>query len=150
MPYLFLIPFYNLLGLLSYSSRFWCRQDCRSDKTRSAPRRCGLCCHDVTPDHRGLRLPWDRNCELAFVNLLRQFDANNHASCIVECLESQHRLQSPLHPAVVLLHNTTFDLPVMAVDHRVPEVGLRPFEEDGGPHQDRSRQRAWRKTRQFS
>ena len=23
-----------------------------------------LCCHDVTPDHCGIRLPWDRNCEL--------------------------------------------------------------------------------------
>ena len=38
---------------------------------RSTPRRCGLCCHDVTPDHGGIRLPWDRNCELALVNLLR-------------------------------------------------------------------------------
>ena len=33
------------------------------------------------------------------------FDADNDASRIVECLESQHRLQSLLHPAVVLFHN---------------------------------------------
>ena len=85
--------------------RFWCRQDCQSDKIRSAARRCGLCGHDVTPDHRGIRLPWDRNCELAFVDLLGQFDTDNHASRIVERLESQHRAQAPLHPAVVLLHN---------------------------------------------
>ena len=45
---------------------------CRGDKTRSALRRCGLCCHDVTPDQGGIRPPWDRNCELAFVNLLGQ------------------------------------------------------------------------------
>ena len=38
---------------------------------RSAPRRCGLCCHDMTPGHGGIRLQGDRNCELAFVNLLR-------------------------------------------------------------------------------
>ena len=59
----------------------------------------------MTPDHRGIRLPWDRDCELAFVNLLRQSDADNDASRIVERLESQHRLQSSLHTAVVLLHN---------------------------------------------
>ena len=35
---------------------------------RSAPRRCG---HDMTPGHGGIRLQGDRNCELAFVNLLR-------------------------------------------------------------------------------
>ena len=57
------------------------------------------------PDHRGIRPPCDRNCELAFVNLLRQFDADNDVSRIVECFEPQHRAQSPLHPAVVLLHN---------------------------------------------
>ena len=98
---------------------FWCRQDCRSDKIRSAPRRCGLCCHDVTPDHRGIRPPWDRNCELAFVNLLRQFDADNHAPRIVERLEPQHRSQSPLHPAVVLLHNIVQIL-TATNRHRVP------------------------------
>ena len=38
---------------------------------RSAPRRCGLCCHAMTPGHGGIRLQGDRNCELAFVNLLR-------------------------------------------------------------------------------
>ena len=38
---------------------------------RSAPRRCGLCCHDMTPGHGGIRLQGDWNCELAFVNLLR-------------------------------------------------------------------------------
>ena len=31
-----------------------------------------LCCHDVTPDHRGIRPPREKNCELAFVNLLRR------------------------------------------------------------------------------
>ena len=30
----------------------------------SARLRCGLCCHGVTPDHRGIRPPWDRNCGL--------------------------------------------------------------------------------------
>ena len=38
-------------------------------------------------------------------NLLRQLDADNDASRIVERLEPQHRAQSPLHPEVVLLHN---------------------------------------------
>ena len=38
---------------------------------RSAPRRCGLCCHDMTPGHGGIRLQGDWNCELAFVNFLR-------------------------------------------------------------------------------
>ena len=98
----------------------------RAIRFRSALRRCGLCWHDVTPDHRGIRLPWDRNCELAFVNLLRQFDADNHVSRIVECFESQHRLQSPLHPAVVLLHNVVQVLTATNL-HRVraPEVELR-------------------------
>ena len=59
----------------------------------------------MTPGHGGIRLQGDRNCELAFVNLLRQFDADNDASRIVERFEPQHRAQSPLHPAVVLLHN---------------------------------------------
>ena len=35
---------------------FWWRQDCQSDKTRSALGQCGLCCHDVTPDHSAIRL----------------------------------------------------------------------------------------------
>ena len=34
----------------------------------------------MTPEHRGIRLRWDRNCELAFVNLLRQFDADFEAA----------------------------------------------------------------------
>ena len=85
----------------------------------SAPRRWGLCCHDVTPDHHGIRLPWDRNCELAFVNLLRQLDADNDTSRIVERLESQHRAQSPFHPAAVLLHNVVQVLTAMNL-HRVP------------------------------
>ena len=77
----------------------------RAIRLRGALGRCGLCCHDVPPDHRGIRPPWDRNCELAFVNLLRQFDADNDAPRSVERFEPQHRAQSPLHPAVVLLHN---------------------------------------------
>ena len=105
--------------------RFWCREDCRSDKTRSALLRCGLSGHDVTPDHRGIRLPWDRNCALAFVNLPRQFDTDNDVPRIVERLESQHRAQAPLHPTVVLLHNV---VPVWTAtnSHRIraPEVEL--------------------------
>ena len=54
----------------------------------------------MTPDHGGIRLQGDRNFELAFVNLLRQLDADNDASRIVERFESQHRSQSPLYPAV--------------------------------------------------
>ena len=53
------------------------------------------------------------------MNLLRQLDADNHASRIVECLESQHRAQSPLHPAVVLLHNVVQVLTATNL-HRVP------------------------------
>ena len=64
-------------------------------------------------------MPWDRNCELAFVNLLGQFDADNDASRIVECLESQHRPQSPLYPTVVLLHNVVQVL-TAANPHRIP------------------------------
>ena len=77
------------------------------------------------PDHRGIRPPCDRNCELAFVNLLRQFDADNDASRIVERFEPQHRAQSPLHPAVVLLHNVVQVL-TATNSHRVraPEVEL--------------------------
>ena len=71
------------------------------------------------PDHRGIRPPWDRNCELAFVNLLRQLDADNDTSRIVERLESQHRAQSPFHPAVVLLHNVVQVLTATNL-HRVP------------------------------
>ena len=59
----------------------------------------------MTPDHGGIRLQADRNCELALVNLLRQLDSDNDTARIVERLESQRRAQSPLHPAVVLLHN---------------------------------------------
>ena len=29
----------------------------RAIRLRGALGRCGLCCHDVTPDHRGIRLP---------------------------------------------------------------------------------------------
>ena len=93
-------PTFEFHGLRSGADRI-----VGGDKTRNAPRRCGLCGHDVTPDQGGSRLPWDRNCELAFVNLPRQFDADNHASRIVERLESQHRAQAPLHPAMILLHN---------------------------------------------
>ena len=74
-------------------------------RTKSSPQRYGPGCHDVTPAHRGIGRPCDRNCEPAFVNLLRQFDTDNDASRIVERLESRHRLQAPLHPAVALLHN---------------------------------------------
>ena len=79
----------------------------------------------MTPDHRGIRLPCDRNCELAFVNLLRQFDADNDAPRIVERFEPQHRSQSPLHPAVALLHNVVQVL-TATNSHRVraPEVEL--------------------------
>ena len=75
--------------------------------------------------HRGIRLPWDRNCELAFVNLLRQLDADNDTSRIVERFEPQHRSQSPLHPAVVVLHNVIQVL-TATNSHRFPppEVGL--------------------------
>ena len=73
----------------------------------------------MTPDHRGIRLPCDRNCELAFVNLLRQLDADNDKSRIVERFEPQHRTQSPLHPAVVLLHNVVQVLTATNL-HRVP------------------------------
>ena len=79
----------------------------------------------MTPDHRGIRLPCDRNCELAFVNLLRQLDADNDASRIVERLESQHRAQVALHPAMILLHNIVQVL-TATNPHRVraPEVEL--------------------------
>ena len=73
----------------------------------------------MTPGHGGILLLWDRNCELAFVNLLRQLDADNDASRIVERLESQHRPQSPLHPAVVLLYNVVQVLTATNL-HRVP------------------------------
>ena len=100
-------------------SGFWYTEDCRSDTIRCPLRQSGLCAHDMTPGYGGIRLQGDRNCELAFVNLLRQLDADNHASRIVECLESQHRLQSPLHPAVVLLHNVVQVLTATNL-HRVP------------------------------
>ena len=61
----------------------------------------------------------DRNCELAFVNLLRQLDADNDASRIVERFEPQHRSQPPLHPAMVLLHNVVQVL-TATNSHRVP------------------------------
>ena len=59
------------------------------------------------------------------MNLLRQLDADNDASRIVERFESQHRAQAPLHPAVVLLHNVVQVL-TAANSHRVraPEVEL--------------------------
>ena len=65
------------------------------------------------------------DCELAFVNLLRQLDADNHASRIVERLESQHRAQAPLHLAMVLLHNVVQILAATNLHRiRVPEVEL--------------------------
>ena len=48
-------------------------------------------------------------------------DADNDTSRIVECLESQHRLQSPLHPAVVLPHNIVQILTATNL-HRVPPL----------------------------
>ncbi len=62
----------------------------RSCLWNSSEIRSRIACHDMTPDQRAIRLPWDRNCELAFVNLLRQFDANNHASRIVDKLVAVH------------------------------------------------------------
>ena len=53
------------------------------------------------------------------MNLLRQFDADNDPSRIVERLEPQHRAQSALHPAVVLLHNVVQVLTATNL-HRVP------------------------------